>query len=130
LASSILWFIIAVSYIIGELNCTNFRIPILNIVITIGNAANICSSIILGVIRLRNPILKQQFKYILNKYCFCCCKNEDKNQLTDRNPSFMDNFIDKMKENNFKNMISGILIAESEYYNKEETMDDLLMITE
>lgn len=60
LASFIIWFILAISYLIGELNCSYFKIPILNISITIGNAANVCGSIILAAIRIQNPILKVQ----------------------------------------------------------------------
>lgn len=61
-STSTIWSVVAISTLIASLNCTNFQQPFLNIFLTLGNTAKICSPIVLSILRYKEPTIHKKVK--------------------------------------------------------------------
>ena len=73
--TSIIWGIVTISNFVVAFNCLYIHNPLLNIFVTIGNAAKIFSPVVLSCLRYRDPTIKKKVDYLYKKFCLCfsCC---------------------------------------------------------
>ncbi|KRX00482.1 hypothetical protein PPERSA_03215 [Pseudocohnilembus persalinus] len=110
-AQIIIWSILAISNFIVGFNCTSWQIPILNIFVTIGNTAKLCTSIVLSIMRYKDPIIMKQIRPKLVKFFPCLFKPQQDNDynLLEDNQNIYDILSEKLRISQVYSMICGVI---------------------
>ncbi|KRX00481.1 hypothetical protein PPERSA_03214 [Pseudocohnilembus persalinus] len=131
IAQSIIWTVLAFSNLVVGLNCTGWQVPKLNIFITIGNTSKLCTSIVLSIIRYKDPVIRSQIRPILEQKLPCLFKTKADNEKqliiegsqinnttfdesSERKVLFFDKLSETLRMSQIYSMICGIVSAQKQ----------------